>query len=107
VVNVCDAGNPLPAICVNDTIFITVNPVNDAIILANDVNTTNEDTPVGGNILTAGDFDIDTTTLVVNTVPVSGPLNGGFVIDNVGNYTYTPNAGFNGTDIIILNVCDG
>jgi gliding motility-associated-like protein len=106
VIDVCDAGNPLPASCVNDTIFITVNPVNDTIILANDVNTTNEDTPVGGNILTAGDYDIDTTTLVVNTTPVSGPSNGGFVIDNLGNYTYTPNAGFNGTDIIILNVCD-
>ena len=30
IYTVCDAGLPLPAICVNDTLFVTVDPVNDA-----------------------------------------------------------------------------
>jgi len=47
VVSICDAGNPMPASCVNDTIFITVNAINDPPVLDNENVSTNEDTPVG------------------------------------------------------------
>jgi len=43
VVSICDAGTPMPASCVNDTIFITVNPINDAPVLDNENISTNED----------------------------------------------------------------
>ncbi|MCI4443283.1 MAG: tandem-95 repeat protein, partial [Lentimicrobium sp.] len=42
-IEVCDSGSPLPKMCVNETLTITVSPVNDAPIVDNDVNTTTED----------------------------------------------------------------
>jgi gliding motility-associated-like protein len=106
VVSICDAGLPLPGICVNDTITITVTAVNDAPIVDNEIITTNEDTPATGDLTDAGDLDPDGTPLTANTTPVSGPTNGTIVINANGTYTYTPNANFNGTDVIIVSICD-
>jgi gliding motility-associated-like protein len=106
VVSICDAGLPLPGVCVNDTITVTVAPVNDAPIVDNEVVTTNEDTPVAGDLTDAGDSDPDGTPLTANTTPVSGPTNGTIVINADGTYTYTPNAGFSGTDVIVVSICD-
>jgi gliding motility-associated-like protein len=106
VVSICDAGLPLPGICVNDTIFITVTAVNDAPIVDNETITTNEDTPATGDLTDAGDLDPDGTPLTANTTPVSGPTNGTIVINANGTYTYTPNANFNGTDVIVVSICD-
>ena len=106
-VEVCDSGTPLPKRCVNQTLTITVTPVNDAPIVDNDVNATAEDTPtVGGDLTDAGDSDPDGTALVVTTTPVSGPSNGTIVINADGTYVYTPNLNFNGTDVITVEVCD-
>jgi VCBS repeat-containing protein len=106
VVSICDAGLPLPAVCVNDTITITVTAVNDAPIVDNETITTNEDTPATGDLTDAGDSDPDGTPLTANTTPVSGPSNGTIVINANGTYTYTPNANFNGTDVIVVSICD-
>jgi gliding motility-associated-like protein len=106
VVSICDAGLPLPGICVNDTIFITVNAVNDAPIVDNEIITTNEDTAVSGDLTDAGDVDPDGTALTANTTPVSGPSNGTIVINTDGTYTYTPAPGFNGTDEVVVSICD-
>jgi VCBS repeat-containing protein len=106
VVSICDAGTPLPGVCVNDTITVTVAPVNDAPIVDNEVITTNEDTPATGDLTDAGDSDPDGTTLTANTTPVSGPSNGTIVINADGTYTYTPNAGFSGTDEVVVSICD-
>ncbi|MFN9982763.1 MAG: Ig-like domain-containing protein, partial [bacterium] len=76
VVSICDEGLPLPGICVNDTITITVTAVNDAPIVDNETITTNEDTPATGDLTDAGDSDPDGTPLTANTTPVSGPTNG-------------------------------
>jgi gliding motility-associated-like protein len=105
VVSVCDAGTP-GIICVNDTIFITVNPVNDAPIVDNENITTNEDTAVSGDVTDAGDSDPDGTPLTVNTTPVDGPNNGTIVVNADGTYTYTPNSNFNGLDTVVVSVCD-
>ena len=106
-VEVCDSGTPLPKRCVNQTLTITVTPVNDAPIVDNDVNTTAEDTPtVGGDLTDAGDSDPDGTPLVVTTTPVSGPTNGSIIINADGTYVYTPKPNFNGTDVITIEVCD-
>lgn len=106
IISVCDSGLPLPAICRNDTLIINVLPVNDAPTVSNDVNTTVEDTPVSGAILTVSDTDPDGTILTATTVPVSGPASGAIVINPDGTYTYTPTLNFNGTDVIIIAVCD-
>src|SRR6185369_3694262 len=107
VVNICDAGTPMPAICVNDTIFITVNAVNDTSVLDNEIISTNEDTPYNGDLTDAGDSDPDTTALIANTTPVSGPSNGSIIINANGTYTYTPSLNFNGYDTVVVNICDG
>ena len=106
-IRVCDQGTPLPAICVNQTLTIRVNPVNDAPVVDNDTNVMLEDgTPATGDLTDTGDSDPDGTVLLVNTTPVSGPTNGTIVINADGTYTYTPNANFNGTDVITVEVCD-
>jgi hypothetical protein len=105
VVSICDAGTP-GVICINDTINITVTAVNDAPIVDNEIITTNENTPATGDLTDAGDSDPDGTPLTVNTIPVSGPTNGTIVINPDGTYTYIPNPGFSGTDVIVVSICD-
>jgi gliding motility-associated-like protein len=105
IVQICDDGTPLPAICVNDTIFITVNPINDAPVVDNETHIINEDGSASGDLTNAGDSDVD-GNLVVNTTPLSGPANGTIIINPNGTYTYTPNANFNGNDQVIVQICD-
>ena len=50
VLEICDDGTPLPSLCTNDTIFITVNPQNDNPIAVNNNFSTDEDVPVTFNI---------------------------------------------------------
>jgi len=102
VVSVCDHGIPLPALCTNDTIFITVTPVNDPPVTFSEHITTPEDTPYSGNVLSNGDYDPDSTALTVNTTPVVPPAHGTFVIDINGNYTYTPDPGYHGNDMVVV-----
>jgi len=111
IVSLCDNGIPTPSICVNDTIIITVTPVNDAPVVANETYSVNEDTPVtttAGTGILANDTDGggEGTTLAVNTTPVSGPANGTITINTDGSFTYTPDADFNGTDTVVVTVCD-
>lgn len=105
VVWVCDSGWPLPSSCGNDTIFITVIKVNQPPVIYNEILTTNEDLSISGTVLT-NDYDPDGTTLDVNTIPVFGPQNGNIVIYANGNFTYTPNADYYGTDTIVVQICD-
>src|SRR6185369_12096362 len=102
---VCD-DDTLGSLCDSATVFITVLPVNDAPLIANDTIGALEDNPVNGTILTTGDYDPDSTSLIVNTSPVSGPNYGTISIDTLGNYTYTPVTNFNGIDTVVFVVCD-
>jgi hypothetical protein len=43
---------------------------------------------------------------IINTVPVSGPLHGTVTILADGSFTYQPNAGFEGSDSFVFEVCD-
>ncbi|WP_188923119.1 Ig-like domain-containing protein, partial [Shewanella gelidii] len=84
---------------------ITVTPVDDAAILADDSNTVAEDTPATGNVL-ANDTDID-TALTVTGFNVNGtdyaagdsaPVEGGtLVLNSDGSYIFTPAPNWNGT----------
>jgi gliding motility-associated-like protein len=108
IVSVCDAGIPLPSICVNDTLIITVVPDVNMFdpALVNETDTGSEDSPVSGNIIGGGDSDPDGTTLVALTSPVKSPSHGSIIIAMGGAYTYTPAADFNGKDTIVVSVCD-
>jgi gliding motility-associated-like protein len=105
VVQVCDSGIPLPAICMNDTIFITISPVNDSPVVNDTTITTNEDTPVTVCI-PVSDADNGQTYSVSSC---GSPLNGTSVASISGGQvciTYTPNPDFNGTDSLCVLICD-
>ena len=55
----------------------------------------------------ANDADNNGTSgLTVDPDPVSGPLNGSLILDADGGFSYTPNAGFSGSDTFSYRVCD-
>ena len=108
-------GTAFQAYVVNDNdgltsniamITITVNAVNDPPVVDNDIANCAYNTSVTGNLIDAGDFDIDGTTLLANINPVSGPSNGTIVINPDGTYTYIPNNNFVGTDVVVVAICD-
>ncbi|MCU0431334.1 MAG: Ig-like domain-containing protein, partial [Cytophagaceae bacterium] len=106
VVEICDSGNPLPVICVHDTIYVRVNSVNTTPIVANEVISTTEDTPISSTAITAADTDPDGTAMTATTVPVRGPSHGVFTISSNGNFTYTPATNYNGRDTVVVELCD-
>ena len=85
------------------TVTVTVTPVNDAPVAVNDVAATNEDTPLVIAPL-VNDSDIDGNPLTVTT---ANAPNGTVVINANGTITYSPNANFNGTDVITYTISDG
>ena len=68
-----------------------------------DINTTQVDVPVDGNVLT-NDVDPEGDDLTVTT-PID-PMGGTVVIDSAGNYTFTPAPGFTGEATFSYEVCD-
>lgn len=85
------------------TVAVTVTPVNDAPLAANDVAATREDMPVTIAVL-ANDSDLDANRL---TVVAANAPNGTIVINTDGTITYSPNANFNGSDTITYMISDG
>jgi CshA-type fibril repeat protein len=85
------------------TVAVTVNTVNDNPDAVNDTANTSEDTPVTIPVL-GNDSDVDGDPL---TVTAASATNGTVAINPDGSLTYTPNAGYNGTDTISYTVSDG
>ncbi|KAB2925548.1 MAG: tandem-95 repeat protein, partial [Dechloromonas sp.] len=88
------------------TLDITVTPVDDASVLAPDSQTVAEDNPAIGNVL-SNDADVD-NALTVTSFTVNGTTYaagatatlagvGTLVIESDGDYTFTPEANWNGT----------
>ncbi|UWQ81545.1 tandem-95 repeat protein (plasmid) [Leisingera sp. S132] len=84
------------------TLTVTVAPVNDLPVAADDAVSTNEDTAVTIDVL-ANDSDAETANLLV-TGTTQG-ANGTVEIVN-GQLVYTPDANFHGTDSFIYTVND-
>ncbi|WP_041523728.1 tandem-95 repeat protein [Gilvimarinus agarilyticus] len=88
------------------TVTITVNPVNDAPVAANDVVATDEDNLVSINVA-ANDTDVDTgdnpdvSTLAIATAPANGTA----VVNN-GLIDYTPDADYAGSDSFTYTIED-
>jgi len=98
----CDADND----CSTATVTVTINSVDDAPIAVNDIATTNEDTPVSGNVSTndtpSGDCENTWSLVGAN----GGALHGTVTMNANGTYTYTPTANYNGSDQFTYKVCD-
>ncbi|HEV2889153.1 MAG TPA: Ig-like domain-containing protein [Frankiaceae bacterium] len=97
---VCDPSNA----CASATATVTVTavpPPNVAPVANDDVATVTTGTTAPVDVL-ANDADTDTLTITAT----STPANGGTVAVLPGSLTYTPAAGFVGTDTFTYTVCD-
>ncbi len=94
------------ALKATSTVTVTVNPVNDAPVAADDKATTAEDQTVLVDVL-RNDSDIDSPALQLSRI-VDSPSNGTAEIDGgTGQIRYTPNENFNGADSLTYEVSDG
>ncbi|QOF76727.1 tandem-95 repeat protein [Variovorax sp. 38R] len=84
------------------TVNVTIDPVNDAPTVPNYTKTTDEDTPVSGQVV-GSDVDGDALTYVKGSDPAHGTV----TVNSDGTYTYVPGANFNGTDSFTVTVSDG
>ena len=98
---ICD----LTGLCEQSAVIIEIGVVNDGVQAMNDINNVLMDNAISGNVLT-NDVDPDGDAFTLNTNPVEAPENGTLTMDSEGNYTYTPNPGFFGTDRFRYEICD-
>ncbi len=92
------------------TVDITVTPVNDAPIAADDAYSVDEDDAlvvqnVPGEDILENDSDVDGDALTA--VLITDVSNGTLALAPNGSFTYTPNADFNGTDSFTYVANDG
>jgi VCBS repeat-containing protein len=89
------------------TVSITVTPVNDAPVAANDSYSTAEDTPltVSAPGVLANDTDVDGDAL--SAVLVNGPAHGTLTLNANGSFTYSPASNYNGADSFTYKANDG
>jgi hypothetical protein len=83
---------------------ICTSQICSGIFAYDDINLTNKNTAVSGNILTNDDSNGGAMT--VTTTPLTAPSNGTIILAADGSYTYTPTAGFIGSDEIRYRVCN-
>ncbi len=103
---ICD--NQTPALCDTTTVTIQVIADEGNITVANDDAYNGLiDTVLSGNVLDNDtDPEGDDQTVDVALTPISGPANGVLVINPDGTFTYTPTAGFTGTDQFVYEIFD-
>jgi len=86
------------------TATITVDPVNDDPIAADDSIMLDEDTSATFDVL-ENDMDVDGDMLTASVV--TGPANGQLLMNEGGSFTYTPVLNFNGEDSFVYQIDDG
>jgi len=102
--NVCDDGNPLPALCGSAT--VTINVIKESPTAVNDTAYTSEDIPVDIDIL-SNDIDLQNNIDPGSVSFVLAPVNGIATYNAESRLvTYTPSENYNGTDSFIYEVCD-
>ncbi len=101
--------NQDPAVYASAQVELQINPVNDPpLVTSTNNHEIKEDTPVTDRIIVS-DVDLfdspnpDSHTFRVSTPPVHGEV---LMNESTGEYTYTPNSNFNGTDSFIVRVTD-
>ncbi|SHF73200.1 Ig-like domain-containing protein, partial [Leeuwenhoekiella marinoflava] len=103
---VCDNGDP--SLCATGTVTIEVTlDLGNSTVANDDAYFTLLDEVINENVLD-NDFDPEGQVQTVDTsvTPVNGPTNGTLTINSDGTFTYTPNAGFVGTDQFTYQVVD-
>ena len=85
---------------------LTVYPVNDLPVAADDAVTTSEDTAVTIDVL-ANDSDLETAHASLRVTQITDPVHGRLALAGTGKYTYTPDANFNGADSFTYTMTDG
>ena len=89
------------------TVTLTVTPVNDAPVAANDAYSAAEDAPLTipapGVLGNDSDLDLDPLSAVVVTPPAHGVL----TLNADGSFTYTPAANYDGGDSFTYRASDG
>lgn len=93
---------------VSEGFTLTINPVNDAPVAANDDSLeTNEDTPltITANSLLLNDSDVDGDILTI--ISVEQPTNGTVAMNSNGDIIFTPTANYNGPASFRYTVSDG
>lgn len=85
-------------------VTINLTAVDDAPVANDDAITTPEDTPTSGNVL-ANDSDPDGKPLTVTLG--DSPTKGTLELSDNGDFTYTPDPEFSGTDSFTYTVSDG
>ncbi len=106
-IQVCDSATP-PACATTTLTLVPVPPTsatNDAPIANPDAPKTTDGVPVVVAVL-ANDVDPEGQPLS-NPVIVSQPTHGTAVVNPNGTVSYTPTAGYTGTDVLTYSVCDG
>ncbi|WP_143092682.1 Ig-like domain-containing protein, partial [Arsenicibacter rosenii] len=86
-------------------VVVTLTICPQAPIARNDINNTNVNTPVLGNVLT-NDTDPQGLPLSVSITPGCVPSSGTVVMSTNGDYTYTPATGFVGSVSFCYQVCN-
>ncbi len=81
----------------------TVTELGNTTDASDDVNVTDMNTPVKGNVL---DNDTDAEGHNQKVTDYTQPNNGKVVVNPDGTYTYTPNKGFVGVDTFTYTICD-
>ncbi|WP_310622361.1 tandem-95 repeat protein [Flexibacterium corallicola] len=86
------------------TFTLSITPVNDAPVAENGSDVIDEDRDLSGLLPRATDVDGDAVSYAVGSI---APGNGTVTINAFGDYTYIPDADFNGSDVFSYTVSDG
>jgi hypothetical protein len=90
------------------SVVLSVTATNDAPVAVNDAYTLatgSTFSPATGVL--ANDTDVDTALANLTASVVNLPNSGNLVLNSNGTFTYTPNAGFTGSDRFVYRVNDG
>lgn len=104
---ICDDGNPLPALCDQANVIITVLPQNDPPVSLDDFELILEDASAISNVL-INDTDLEDGSPDPSTLSIiEGPENGvATALVLTGQISYDPDADYNGLDSLSYRVCD-
>jgi hypothetical protein len=85
------------------TVTVIVEPINDAPVAEDDIITIDQDT-VANIVVASNDTDVEGG--VITVVSISDPGTGAATLNSDGTVTYTPKAGFSGTDVFTYTISD-